>query len=101
MYYFNILFLCMQHLNNKNSSIILKILAKVIKQEREKQKKSLRLFADEFDIQKSLLSRIENGKNEVQIISLWTISEALGLSMSELFEKIEKELPKDFSLIEK
>ena len=101
MYYFNILFLCMQHLNNKNSSIILKILAKVIKQEREKQKKSLRLFADEFDIQKSLLSRIENGKNEVKIISLWTISEALGLSMSELFEKIEKELPKDFSLIEK
>lgn len=91
----------MQHLNNKNSSIILKILAKVIKQEREKQKKSLRLFADEFDIQKSLLSRIENGKNEVKIISLWTISEALGLSMSELFEKIEKELPKDFSLIEK
>ena len=88
----------MQHLNNKNSSIILKILAKVIKQEREKQKKSLRLFADEFDIQKSLLSRIENGKNEVKIISLWTISEALGLSMSELFEK---ELPKDFSLIEK
>lgn len=101
MYYFNILFLCMQHLNNKNSSIILKILAKVIKQEREKQKKSLRLFADEFDIQKSLLSRIENGKNEVKIISLWTISEALGLSMSELFEKVEKELPKDFSLIEK
>jgi DNA-binding helix-turn-helix protein len=91
----------MQHLNNKNSSIILKILAKVIKQEREKQKKSLRLFADEFDIQKSLLSRIENGKNEVKIISLWTISEALGLSMSELFEKVEKELPKDFSLIEK
>ena len=91
----------MQHLNNKNSSIILKILAKVIKQEREKQNKSLRLFADEFDIQKSLLSRIENGKNEVKIISLWTISEALGLSMSELFEKVEKELPKDFSLIEK
>lgn len=67
----------------------------------KKQNKSLRLFADEFDIQKSLLSRIENGVNEPKLISLWTISEALGIPISQLLKKVEKELPKDFSLIEK
>lgn len=91
----------MQHANSKNSKIIFEILARVIKQEREKQNKSLRLFADEFDIQKSLLSRIENGVNEPKLISLWTISEALGIPISQLLKKVEKELPKDFSLIEK
>ena len=91
----------MQHANSKNSKIIFEILAQVIKQEREKQHKSLRLFADEFDIQKSLLSRIENGVNEPKLISLWTISEALGIPISQLLKKVEKELPKDFSLIEK
>ena len=67
----------------------------------KKQNKSLRLFFDEFDIQKSLLSRIENGVNEPKLISLWTISEALGIPISQLLKKVEKELPKDFSLIEK
>lgn len=91
----------MQHSNSKNSKIILEALARIIKQEREKQNKSLRLFADEFDIQKSLLSRIENGINEPKLISLWTISEALGLSISQLLKKVENELPEEFSLIEK
>lgn len=91
----------MQHSNSKNSKVIFETLAKIIKQEREKQNKSLRLFADEFDIQKSLLSRIENGVNEPKLISLWTISEALGIPISQLLKKVENELPKDFSLIEK
>lgn len=91
----------MQHLNSKNSKIILNVLAEIIKQEREKQNKSLRLFADEYDIQKSLLSRIENGVNEPKLISLWTISEALGLSISQLLKKVEDGLPEGFSLIEK
>lgn len=41
----------MQHLNSEKSQKILEILGQIIKQEREKQKKSLRLFADEYDIQ--------------------------------------------------
>jgi len=98
---FSILFLCMQHLNSEKSQKILEILGQIIKQEREKQKKSLRLFADEYDIQKSLLSRLESGKNEPKLISLWSISEALGLTLSQLIKKVENKLPKDFSLIEK
>lgn len=91
----------MQHANSKKSEIIFQTLAKVIKAEREKQGKSLRLFADEFDIQKSLLSRIENGINEPKLISIWTISEALGIPISKILKKVENKLPDNFYLIEK
>lgn len=91
----------MQHANSKKSKIIFQTLAEIIKTEREKQGKSLRLFADEFDIQKSLLSRIENGINEPKLISIWTISEALGIPISKLLEEVENKLPDNFCLIEK
>lgn len=91
----------MQHLNSKKSEIIFKTLARVIRREREKQNKSLRVLADEYDIQKSLLSRLENGVNEPKLISIWTISEALNISVSELIRMVEEELPEEFSLIDK
>ena len=90
----------MQHLNVKKSQIIFKALSKVIKDERLKQGKSLRILAYEYDIQMSLISRIENGINEPKIISIWSICEALGLSVSELMRRVENELPKDFSIID-
>lgn len=88
-------------MKNQKSKIILELLAKTIKEERKFQNKSLRLLADEYDIQKSLLSRIENGVNESKIISIWVISEALGMPVSVLMKKVEDKLPKDFSLVEK
>ena len=91
----------MQHANTKKSEIIFKALAKVIRQEREKQNKSLRVLADEYDIQKSLLSRLENGINEPKLISIWTISEALNMPVSELIRLVENELPENFSLTDK
>lgn len=54
----------MQHVNSKKAQKIIKVLAKLIKEERIKQNKSQRLLADEFDIPKSMLSRLENGINE-------------------------------------
>ena len=91
----------MQHANSKKSKIIFELLSETLKEEREMQGKSLRLLADEFDIQKSLISRLENGVNEPKLISLWTLCEALGIRPSELLRKIEEKLPTDFSLIEK
>ncbi len=90
----------MQHTNTKNAQIIINILAKILKEEREKQNKSQRILADEFEIQKSLISRLENSKNEPKIISLWTICEALNIKLSDLIKKLEKELPENFSLID-
>ena len=91
----------MQHLNSKKSELIFKALSEVLKEERIKQNKSIRILADEFDLQKSLISRLENCVNEPKLISLWSVCEALGLKPSELMKRIEEYLPKNFSLIEK
>ena len=91
----------MQHVNSKKSELIFKALSEVLKEERIKQKKSIRILADEFDLQKSLISRLENCVNEPKLISLWSVCEALGLKPSELMKRIEEYLPKNFSLIEK
>lgn len=90
----------MQHANTKKSALILQLLAEELKKEREGQGKSLRLLAYEFDIQMSLISRLENGVNEPKLVSIWTVCEALGIKPSELLRRIENKLPKDFSLIE-
>ncbi len=91
----------MQHVNYKNADIIFKALAKVIREQREKQGKSQRLLADECSFQRSLLSRLENGLNEPKLVSIWTIAEALRMKPSNLIKLVESELPKGFSLIEK
>lgn len=90
----------MQHVNFKDAEIIFKVLAKVLKREREKQGKSQRLLADEFALQHSLICRLEKGANEPKFISLWSLAEALGMRLSELIKLVEDELPEGFSLLE-
>lgn len=58
-------------------------------------------MADEYDIQKSMISRLENAKNEPKLISILTICEALDIKPSEFFNKLESRLPQNFSLIDK
>lgn len=91
----------MQHVNFKDSGLIFEAMAKVIRTKREALGKSQRVLADEFAFQRSLLSRLENGVNEPKLISIWTVSEALGLKPSELIKMVENELPDNFSLIDK
>ena len=59
----------MQHKENKKAELIFRLLAQELKAEREKQKKSLRILAYDFDIQKSLIRRLENGIYEPMLIS--------------------------------
>jgi len=91
----------MRHSNTDKAKIIIDLLAQTIREEREKIKKSQRLLADEYDLQKSLVNRLENGINEPKIISLWSICDALDIKLSDLIKKVEKKLPNHFSLIEK
>lgn len=90
----------MQHKKNDKTDLIIRLLAEEIKKERESQNKSVRILAYEFDLQKSLISRIENGTNEPKIISIWTLCEALGIKTSDLLKRVENALPEDFSLID-
>ncbi len=91
----------MQHVNFENSGLIFEALAKVIRTKRESLGKSQRVLADEFAFQRSLLSRLENGVNEPKLVSIWTVSEALGLKPHELIKLVEDELPDTFSLIDR
>ena len=90
----------MQPRNSKKAKIIYQTLAEVIQELRLKQGKSQRTLANEYDYPKSLLSRIENGVNESKIISIWTISESLGIKISDLLKRVEEKLPKDFKLMD-
>jgi transcriptional regulator with XRE-family HTH domain len=67
----------------------------------QKTGKSSLLFAYENDIPKSTLNRIERGENEAQIVTIKKIAEGFGWTMTELFENIEKLLPKDFKIFDK
>ncbi len=91
----------MQHSNSKKAEVIISIVAQLLKEERIKLNKSQRILADEYDIQRSLLSRMESGKNEPMLISLWTVCEALGLKTSEFIGKVEQNLPNGFTLMDK
>lgn len=66
----------------------------------EKTGKSGLLFSYENDIPKSTLTRIERGENEAQLVTLKKIAEGFGWSLSELFDNIEKELPKDIAIFD-
>lgn len=91
----------MRHTNSKKAEIIIELIAQALREEREKLNKSQRVLADEYDIQKSLINRLENGSNEPKIISLWSVCDALDIKISDLIKKVEQKLPANFSLIEK
>jgi len=56
--------------------------------------KSRRMLAFEYGLRKSLVNRIENTKSEVKI------AKVLGMNVSELLYEVEKELPKNFEVLD-
>ncbi len=89
----------MQHTNN-NYKVLLNAVANTIREERQKQGKSVRMLAYEYDLQISLLSRLENAKNDIKLSSLWSVCEALEIPPNEFLSKVLSKLPKDFSLLD-
>ena len=57
-------------------------------------------FAQEYDIDRGNLSKIENGKISCSLITSWKICEALGLKFSDFAKLLEDELGEDFKLID-
>ena len=90
-------------MQQENDKIILfkQIFGKVIKELRKHNTTCSRTqFAREFDIDRGNLSKIENGKLSCSIITVWKISEALGIKFSEFATLLEKELGEDFKLMD-
>lgn len=87
--------------NDKNIAKLTRILGEIAKELREKcTGKSLSKLADEYDISKSTLCKLENGIHNTRFITLWQLSEALGIKCSDLIKMLEEKLGDDFSLIE-
>ena len=71
--------------------------SKIVLSERTKQGKGINKFSFEYDIGNGLLSRLEHGKTDTQIFTLWKIADALDIRFSEFAKKIEDNLPDDFN----
>jgi len=90
----------MQYKNEKTLHY-LKVLGGVIKAKRLQANAKSRLnFCNSYELDSSNLRRIENGEIEPKVTMLLRISEALGISMSEIFSEVDKELGEKFYLIE-
>ncbi len=87
----------MQHKTKKSLQLIKK-LGKTIKKMRDSRGISCTELAYSFDIDKGNLSRIENGLIDCKFTTLWKISEALNMKLSELVSCLEKEMGSNFSL---
>ncbi len=75
-----------------------KKLGELIRNERMRKNLSCTKFAYQFDIDKGNLNRIENGLIDCKFTTLWKISEAIGLKLSELIKILENNLGDNFKL---
>lgn len=75
-------------------------LAKIVKDLRLKQNKSISLSSAEIGITKSIWADLEKGIKDPQLSTIYRIAEGLDISISELFLLIEKELGENFSFLE-
>ena len=79
---------------DEKTKYLIKTAGKLFRSLREElTAKSLDKLAREYDIDSGNLSKIENGKNDPKLTTLWKIAEALEIPLSELIKRLENELP--------
>ncbi len=78
--------------------IICSSLAKTVK--RLRGKKSQFILGAEYDIPSSVISDIERAVKDPQLTTLFKLSSAFGLTVSEFMKELEEELPENFSVSE-
>lgn len=90
----------MQEQTDKNLQLNA-ILGKTIKKFRVENKIiSLNQLANQYEISKSAISKIENGNVDCKFSTLWKITEALGIKFSDFAKALEDELGEEFTLID-
>lgn len=72
----------------------------VVKKVRLSKKISQNRFANEFDIDRGNLSKLENGILNCRIATAWKISEAANIKFSDFAKLLEKELGENFKLMD-
>lgn len=86
----------MQYKDEKTVKLAQTLGAKIRTLRQEKLKSSINQFAHEYDLDVGNTSRVEKGSIDVKFVTLWKISEALGVKLSLLIECLEDELGSDF-----
>ncbi len=86
-------------LMQENEKIFYSAIGKVIKTRRKLLGYHFTTFCYENDISTTTLGCIENARRKVHLSSIFQVIEALNLSYSEFIELLEKQLPKNFSLL--
>lgn len=86
--------------NEEKRQFLLNVIGKIVKKYRQKHGKGILLHAYEFDIPSSSLNLVEKGQRDPQLTTLWKIANSLNMSFGKFINIVEKELPKDFTLID-
>lgn len=90
----------MQQRNQKEAQFTTE-LGEILKNLRENNLKySINQLAYEYDFSKSNISKMERGLYNCKFVTIWKLSEALGIKCSELVKMLEEKLGDDFSLID-
>lgn len=84
----------------ENKKILLTTIGKIIHEKRINLSKGINKFSFEYDIGNGLLSRLEKGKTDTQITTLWKLANAFDIKFSDLAIEIEKALPEKFNFYE-
>lgn len=90
----------MQHKSEKSLQLRNTLGNKIKELRISRTKLSGNRLANEYDIGNGNLSRIENAVVDAKFITIWKISEALGLKFSDFAKLLEDELGDDFKLID-
>ena len=83
-----------------SKKILLTTIGRIIHRKRTNLSKGINKFSFEYDIGNGLLSRLEKGKTDTQITTLWKLANAFDMKFSDLALEIEKELPLNFNFYE-
>lgn len=90
----------MQAETKHKRELLLKAVAKTVKELREKTGKSISLISNELNVSKSIWSDVELGKSDMQFTTFWRIAEALEVSPEDLIVKIKKNIGESITFIE-
>ena len=71
------------------------ITGRIIRNLREKQRLTQEVLSGLAGVSRSHLAEIETGHTNANVETLWRISEALGMKMSDLFRIVEQETGKE------
>lgn len=90
----------MQEQYKKKRHELSKALSEAIFDLRQKDKKSANLLANEIELSKTTILKIEKGMLDPQLSTFCRIAYALNIPPSKLFELIEKKLPKNWDFLD-